>query len=74
MNKLKVAKSMLILEKVARSCSFYKKLLKIQKVAKKLPSTICLCLTMEITPLTSRVGEDLNDITQKPKMHWFFLL
>jgi hypothetical protein len=44
MNKLKVAKHMPILEKLARSRSFLEKLLETQKVAKKLPSTICLRL------------------------------
>ena len=44
-NKLKVVENVLPLGKVARSFSFAKKLLKIPKVAQKLPSTICLGLT-----------------------------
>jgi hypothetical protein len=39
MNKLKVAKSILILGILAQSCSFAKKLLKFKKVAKKLPKS-----------------------------------
>ena len=40
----KVAKKKQNFGKVARSCSSAKKLLRGQKVAKKLPSTIWLCL------------------------------
>ena len=36
-----VTKKVLVFRKVARSCSLTKKLLKILKVAKKLPSRIC---------------------------------
>ena len=39
-NSPKVTKKVLVLRKVARSCSLTKKLLKILKVAKKLPSRI----------------------------------
>ena len=39
-NSPKVTKKVLVFRKVARSCSLTKKLLKILKVAKKLPSRI----------------------------------
>ena len=39
-NSPKITKKVLVLRKVARSCSLTKKLLKILKVAKKLPSRI----------------------------------
>ena len=40
-NSPKVTKKVLVFRKVARSCSLTKKLLKILKVPKKLPSRIC---------------------------------
>ena len=44
-NSPKVTKKVLVFRKVARSCSLTKKLLKILKVAKKLPSRIWKGLT-----------------------------
>ena len=46
----KVAKKKQNFGKVARSCSLAKKLLRGQKVAKKLPSTIWLCLSIMQKP------------------------
>jgi hypothetical protein len=46
----KVAKKKQNFGKVARSCSSAKKLLRGQKVAKKLPSTIWLCLLATAPP------------------------
>ena len=54
-NKLTVAENVLTLGKVARSCSFAKKLLKIQKVAQKLPSTICLGLIDWYLPINENL-------------------
>ena len=45
-NSPKVTKKVLVFRKVARSCSLTKKLLKILKVAKKLPSRIWKGLTV----------------------------
>ena len=45
-NSRKVTKKVLVFRKVARSCSLTKKLLKILKVAKKLPSRIWKGLSM----------------------------
>ena len=56
----KVAKKKQNFGKVARSCSSAKKLLRGQKVAKKLPSTIWLCLGG---------GEGMGDVTPPPPQY-----
>ena len=55
-NSPKVAKKVLVFRKVARSCSVTKKLLKILKVAKKLPSRIWKGLSTT-TPKNSALSE-----------------
>ena len=55
----KVAKKKQNFGKVARSCSSAKKLLRGQKVAKKSPSTIWLCLQWNAHFLAQRLENDL---------------
>ena len=50
-NSPKVTKNVLVFRKVARSCSLTKKLLKILKVANKLPSRIWKGLSMASTSM-----------------------
>ena len=67
LNSPKVTKKVLVFQKVARSCSLTKKLLKILKVAEKLPSRtwIGLSVSRSVGQSVSRsVGQSVSQVSQ----------